>query len=81
MKSAVARLQAMGMFHTTAIRKNAFISGSWGKDSGDPKRKLENRYRPLRSWLRFVGLLPTVRFQACEWENRAPVPAMSPSYL
>jgi len=30
MKSAVARLQATGMLHTSATRSSALTSGSWG---------------------------------------------------
>jgi hypothetical protein len=39
MKSAEAWLQATGMFHTTAIRRSAFTSGSCGRGwSGSQKK-------------------------------------------
>lgn len=38
MKSAEARLQAMGMFHTTAMRKSALTSGSCGSGSSESQK-------------------------------------------
>ena len=40
MKSAEARLQAMGIFHTTAMRKSALTSGSWGCGSSGSQKKM-----------------------------------------
>ena len=40
MKSAEARLQAMGIFQTTAIRKSALTSGSWGCGSSGSQKKM-----------------------------------------
>lgn len=39
MKSAEARSQAIAMFHTTAIRKRAFTSGSCGWGSSGSQKK------------------------------------------
>jgi hypothetical protein len=33
-------LQAMGMFHTTAMRKSALTSGSWGTGSNGSQKKI-----------------------------------------
>ena len=41
MQSADARLQATGMFQTTAIRKRAFISVSWAASRADPEEVQE----------------------------------------
>jgi hypothetical protein len=42
MKSADARLQATGTFHTTAIRNRAFTSGSWGcGSSGSQNQQID----------------------------------------
>ena len=41
MKSAEARLLAMGIFHTTAMRKRAFTSGSWGWGSSGSQKENE----------------------------------------
>ena len=40
MKSADARLHAMGIFHTTAMRKSAFTSGSCGMGSSGSQKKI-----------------------------------------
>ena len=40
MKSAEARLQAIGMFQTTAMRKRALTSGSWGWGSSGSQKKM-----------------------------------------
>ena len=40
MKSAVARLQAVGMFQTTAMRNSALTSGSCGCGSSGSQKKI-----------------------------------------
>lgn len=46
MKSAEARLHAMGMFHTTASRNKAFTSGSWGCGSRGSQKKMRKSISP-----------------------------------
>ena len=45
-KSAEERLQAMGMFHTTAMRKRAFTSGSCGCGSRGSQQKMRKSMQP-----------------------------------
>lgn len=45
-KSALARLHAIGMFHTTAIRTSAFTSGSCGCDSSGSQKKTSRSMSP-----------------------------------
>src|SRR6516162_1919940 len=47
-KSAEARLQATGMFHTTAMRNNARTSGSCGSDCRGSQEEDEDVEPPLR---------------------------------
>ncbi len=47
MKSAEARLQATGMFHTTAIRSRALTSGSWGMGCSGSQKKMRKSISPL----------------------------------
>lgn len=46
MKSAEARLQATGMFQTTAIRKSAFTSGSCGWGHSESQKKIRKSSSP-----------------------------------
>jgi hypothetical protein len=46
MKSAEARLHDMGMFHTTAMRRRAFTSGSWESDSRGSQKKIRKSMQP-----------------------------------
>ena len=62
MKSAEARLLAIGMFHTTAIRKSALTSESWGCGSSGSQKKIKKRSLYLQSWHRFAGHPLTARF-------------------
>ena len=45
-KAAEARLQAMGMFHTTAIRNSAFTSGSCGSGASGSQKKMRKSMQP-----------------------------------
>jgi hypothetical protein len=42
----VARLHAIGKFHTTAIRSRAFTSGSWGYASSGSQKKIRKSILP-----------------------------------
>jgi hypothetical protein len=46
MKSAEARLHAMGMFHTAAMRSSARTSGSCGTDSSGSQKKTRKLMSP-----------------------------------
>ena len=46
MKSAVARLHATGMLHTTATRSSAFTSGSCGCGSSGSQKKTSTSFSP-----------------------------------
>ena len=46
MKSADARLQAMGTFQTTAIRSSALTSGSCGCGSSGSQKKMRQSISP-----------------------------------
>jgi hypothetical protein len=46
MKSAEARLQDMGMFQPTAMRRSAFTSGSWESDSRGSQKKIRKSMQP-----------------------------------
>ena len=47
MKSAVDRLQAIGMLYTTATLNNAFTSTSWGWDDMGSQRKIIKSISPF----------------------------------
>ena len=47
-KSAVARLQATGMFQTTAMRSRAFTSGSWGCGSSGSQKNTSRSIARVR---------------------------------
>ncbi len=46
MKSAEERLQATGMFHTTAMRSSALMSGSCGSGSSGSQKKITKSTSP-----------------------------------
>ena len=45
-KSAEVRLQAVGMFHTVAMRSSAFTSGSCDRDSSGSQKKIRKSMVP-----------------------------------
>ena len=45
-KSADTRLQAMGIFQTTAMRSSAFTSGSWGCGFSGSQKKIKPSISP-----------------------------------
>ena len=63
MKSADARLQAIGTFQTTAIRKSAFTSGSWGCGSRGSQKKMRKSISPSAILAPICGHRRGVRFE------------------